>query len=247
MSWSVRPGSQEEQVGRLILAGVIVVFLPQLPLGNFLIYPFTILTTWFHEMGHGLTAMLMGHEFELLKIYPDGSGVAQSYSAGKQSAVSNALISAGGPLGPSMIGSALILASRKETYWRPSLIALAVCIGLSTVIWVRSTTGIVVLPLIALGLLAAALRGKEWLVRFTLQFLGILAAMSMFRDWDYLFSESAIIDGQVMLSDTGAIAEALVLPYWFWAIAIIILSGFMIGASLKYALAENTDSRDWDS
>lgn len=245
MSWAVRPGSQEEQVGRLILAGVIVVFLPQLPLGNFLIYPFTILTTWFHEMGHGLTAILMGHEFELLKIYPDGSGVAQSYHEGPESPIASAFISAGGPLGPTMIGSILILASSKQQYWRPTLIVLAACIGLSTVIWVRSTTGVIVLPMIAVALTAAAWKGKDWLVRFALQFLGILAAMSMFRDWDYLFSESAVIDGQIMLSDTGAIANALLLPYWFWAMAIILLSGLMVGASLKYALAEDDDLNDW--
>ena len=47
--YGVRPGSQEEQVGRLILAGVLVLFLPALPFGNFLIWPFVILTTWFHE------------------------------------------------------------------------------------------------------------------------------------------------------------------------------------------------------
>lgn len=247
MSWSVRPGSQEEQVGRLILAGVLVMFLPQLPFGNYLIYPFTILTTWFHEMGHGLTAMLLGYDFELLKIFPDGSGFAQSYSEGPESAVASALVSAGGPLGPSMIGSGLILASSRIKYWRPTLIGLAAAIALSTSIWVRSTTGIVVLPLIAVALVAISLRGPDWLVRFSLQFLGILAAMGMFRDWDYLFSRSAVIDGQVMLSDTGAIAEVLLLPYWFWAIAIIIVSGAMIGASLKYALAEDDRFGGWQS
>ncbi|MGB7374231.1 M50 family metallopeptidase [Pontixanthobacter sp.] len=245
MSWSVRPGSQEEQVGRLILAGVLVMFLPQLPLGNYIIYPFTILTTWFHEMGHGLTAMLLGYDFELLKIFPDGSGFAQSYSIGPKSAIASALVSAGGPLGPSMIGSILILASSRKKYWRPALAGLAAAITLSTIIWVRSITGIIVLPLIAAAVIAISLRGADWLVRFALQFLGILAAMSMFRDWDYLFSQSANIGGQVILSDTGAIAEVLLLPYWFWAIVIIIISGVMIGASLKYALAEDDSLGGW--
>ena len=31
---------------------------PALPSGAYLIYPFVILTTWFHEMGHGLAALL---------------------------------------------------------------------------------------------------------------------------------------------------------------------------------------------
>ena len=43
----------------------------------------------------------------------------------------------------------------------------------------------------------------------TRQFLGMLAALSMFMSWDYLFMESARIGGQVILSDTGAIEAAV--------------------------------------
>ncbi|MEM6477056.1 MAG: M50 family metallopeptidase, partial [Pseudomonadota bacterium] len=69
----VERGSQAEQVGRLLLAVVVVVFLPSLPFGNYLIYPFFILTTWFHEMGHGISAILTGQEFDQLVIYANGS------------------------------------------------------------------------------------------------------------------------------------------------------------------------------
>ena len=71
--------TQQQQVGQLIIAGVLVIFLPQLPLGNYLLYPFTILTTWFHEMGHGLAALALGWEFERLVLLSDGSGYAESY------------------------------------------------------------------------------------------------------------------------------------------------------------------------
>ena len=53
----VTPGSQGEAIGRLVVAGLVVTMLPALPFGAYLIYPFAILTTWFHEMGHGLTAL----------------------------------------------------------------------------------------------------------------------------------------------------------------------------------------------
>ena len=235
---SVRPGSQEEKVGHLILAGVLITFLPSIPLGNYLIYPFTILTTWFHEMGHGLTAMVLGAEFQSLEIFPTGSGIAQSQFDSDPSAVTNALVGAGGPLGPSIFGSILILASSRLKYVRPTLIALAALVGLSTVIWVQGMTGLVVLPVVALALVGLALKASDRLALFAVQFLGVVAALSMFRDWNYLFSYSAVIGGQPMLSDTGAMSEALWLPYWLWAIVIIAVSGLMIGASLKYALAE---------
>ena len=47
-SWRVRPGSPAEQFGRLMVAGLVVLFLPALPFGTYLAYPFVILTTWFH-------------------------------------------------------------------------------------------------------------------------------------------------------------------------------------------------------
>ncbi|VVT01760.1 M50 family metallopeptidase [Erythrobacter sp. EC-HK427] len=235
-AYRVRPGSQEEKVGRLIIAAVLLVVLPGVPFGNFLIYPFTILTTWFHEMGHGLTALLLGHGFEQLVIYADGSGYAESAFYSAPGALPSALIAAGGPIGPVMAGSALILASAREKYWQPALMVLAGVMALSVLVWVRSVTGWIVLPLLAGALGYIAWRGSDWLKQFSLQFLGVVGAMSMFRDWDYLFSESAFVGGRMMPSDTGAIEEALLLPHWLWAAMIVGVSGLMIGASLKYAL-----------
>ncbi|MWV26610.1 M50 family metallopeptidase [Aurantiacibacter rhizosphaerae] len=234
--YGVRPGSQEEQVGRLILAGVLVLFLPALPFGNFLIWPFIILSTWFHEMGHGLTALLSGNAFDLLVINADGSGYASSRTALDSGGLDRALIAMGGPLGPSAIGAALILASSARRYWRPALYALSAALLLSTAIWVRSVVGWTVLPLLGIAIGLIAWRGGRGIQLFTLQFLGVLAALSMFRDLDYLFSESAVIGGQPMLSDTGAIEAELLLPHWIWAIVIIGISAVMIGGSLKYAL-----------
>lgn len=247
MRWGVTPGSQAEQVGRLFLAGMVVVFLPQLPFGNYLIYPFTILTTWFHEMGHGLTGLALGHSFERLVILPSGSGFAQTSYIGEPSPVTLALVSAGGPLGPSIVGSILILASGRAKYWRPALYALAALIGLSTLLWVRNTIGLITLPFIGMAITVIAMKASAGLSRFTLQFLGILAAMSMFQSWDYLFMERAVIGGRPMLSDTGAMEQVLLLPHWFWAVAIIALSGLMIGFSLKHALAKSSGPmRRWN-
>ncbi|MGI8943947.1 MAG: M50 family metallopeptidase [Qipengyuania sp.] len=236
---ALHPSTQAEQVGRLVLAAALVVMVPQLPLGNYLLYPFTILTTWFHEMGHGLTALLLGYEFERLVILADGSGVAETYSYGQPGAFSRALVAAGGPLGPTIAGALLILATRSHKLWRPALLALAGVIALSVLIWVRSFVGVTVLPLVALGLAAIALRGKDGLVRFSLQFVGLLGALSMLRDWHYLFSEGATIAGRPMLSDTEAIEQALFLPHWLWAALIIALSALIVGAALKFALAED--------
>jgi hypothetical protein len=234
----VRPGSQAEQAGRLLLAGFVVVALPALPLGNYLIYPFMILTTWFHEMGHGLTALASGQEFRQLMIFASGSGVAESRIAADAAPWVLAAIAAGGPLAPSLVGAALILASAHPKLWRPALWAMAGAIFASVIIWVRSPVGYAVLPLVAASLALVAWRAGPTFARFTLQFVGILAAMSMLRDFQYLFTENAVIEGRPVLSDTGQIAAVLGLPHWLWAAALLVVSALMVGGALKYALAE---------
>lgn len=235
----VQPGSQAEQVGRLILAVVVVLALPALPFGNYLMYPFVILTTWFHEMGHGLTALLLGQNFDQLQIFADGSGVAISRVETDLSAFSRAAIAAGGPLAPCLAGSLLILASAHERLWRPALWATAAAIFASVIIYVRSPVGFFVLPLVAAAIGLLAWRGPRALTRFTLQFLGVLGALSMLRDFDYLFTEQAIVGGERVLSDTGQIEAALFLPHWVWAAIILVICAVSVGASLKYALDEN--------
>ena len=235
----VQPGSQAEQVGRLILAVVVVLALPALPFGTYLIYPFVILTTWFHEMGHGLTALLLGQTFEQLQIFANGSGVAQSRIDADLSPVARAAIAAGGPLAPCVAGSLLILVSAHQRLWRPALWATAAVIFASVIIYVRSPVGYFVLPLVAAGISLIAWRAPDNAARFTLQFIGVLGALSMLRDFNYLFTEQAIVGGRRILSDTGQIEAALWLPHWVWAAVILAICAVMVGASLKYALSED--------
>jgi hypothetical protein len=60
----------------LIGAAIATIALWQVPGGNYILYPFTILATWFHEMAHGLMAFLLGGKFDRLIIFPNGSGIA---------------------------------------------------------------------------------------------------------------------------------------------------------------------------
>jgi len=204
--------------------------------GSLLLYPFTILATWFHEMGHGLAAVLTGGQFEQLAIYSDGSGVAQSLMPADASVLSLALVSAAGPLGPPVVGALLIMASRGRRATRIALSLLAGALLLSTLIWVRSLVGWLVLPGLALSLLAVLLRGSPKVQDFTIQLLGVQACISAWHDVGYLFSDGGLVAGQPQRSDTAAIAGSLLLPYWFWGAAISVLILGLLAASLRFAL-----------
>jgi len=103
---------------------------------------------------------------------------------------------------------------------------------------VRTTVGVAVLPLVALTLAVIAWQASPGINRFTLQFLGLLGAMSMFSDYRYFFTEQVEIGGRTVLSDTGQIEAALWLPHWVWATLILLTSAGIVGASLKYALSD---------
>lgn len=212
--------AHRQRIGLLIGIAVASVILWQTTIGSLLLYPFTILATWFHEMGHGLAAMLTGASFERLLIFPDGSGVAQSMRAADASALTGALIAASGPLGPAIAGSLLIISSRTDRATRAALTIMALALIISTVIWVRTLTGWLVLPALGIAILALAWRGTAGQQRFGIQFLGVQACISVWQQFGYLFSSGGSVGGELRLSDTSAIADALLLPYWFWGAAI---------------------------
>jgi hypothetical protein len=213
-----RLAAQDHKQRLALLLGIALasILAWQTLVGSLLLYPFTILATWFHEMGHGLAAMLAGRGFERLLIFADGSGVAESLRPADGYRLTDALVAASGPLGPAIAGALLIVASRSPAATRYALAVLGAALVLSTLIWVRSPTGWLVLPAMGIAILALALRGSEAWQSFAIQLLGVQAAISAWQQFDYLFSPGGTIGGRLHRSDTGAIADVLLLPYWFW-------------------------------
>jgi hypothetical protein len=176
MSSSLAGQDQRQRVALLLGIALASILLWQTALGSLLLYPFTILATWFHEMGHGIAAMLTGRGFERLLIFADGSGFAQSLGPADGYRLTDALIAASGPLGPAIAGALLIVSSRSPTATRNALAVLGVALVVSTLIWVRSLTGWLVLPALGIAIVALALRGSLPWRRFVIQLIGVQAA-----------------------------------------------------------------------
>lgn len=215
----------------LLAIGAISIALWQTEEGRYALYPFTILATWFHEMGHGLAAILTGSEFERLVIYPDGSGVAYSLRPSDGYGITNAFIAASGPLGPAIAGAILIVSSRTAGATKVALTLLGAALLISTLIWVRSMTGWLILPALGLAILALALRGPAAWQHFGIQFLGVQASISVWQQFGYLFSTGGVEPGQ--MSDTAAIASVLLLPYWVWGATISAMTVALLLWSLR--------------
>lgn len=215
--------------------GMASIALWQFPLGSLLLYPFAILATWFHEMGHGLMATLMGFRFHYLIIFADGSGYASILTPIEAGRIRPALVAAAGPLGPAIVGSLFILSSRTDKGAKRALRVLGWFLIVSTVIWVRSPIGWALLP--GLGFIILAIRRfcGPLVHRLSIQILGLEACISVWRQFDYLFSAGGTVGGRQARSDTAAIQAALMLPYWLWGALISLVIVIMLGLSLRAA------------
>ena len=127
------------------------------------------------------------------------------------------------------------IASRTPAATRSALAVLGVALIVSTLIWVRSLAGWAVLPVLGMIFVVLALRGSASWQRFAIQFIGVQACISAWQQFDYLFSPGGTVGGELQRSDTGAIADVLLLPYWFWGASISAAIIALLWWSLRFA------------
>ena len=206
----------------LILSAATVAVIWQLPYGKQILYPLTLLATYAHEMGHGLTALFVGEKFDQLRLYADGSGLALWH--GNPGRAASALIAAGGLLGPTLAGIGLLLLARTPRLARLVLTALAVLIAITVALWVRNLFGIAFLLALAGSLGLAARMLPDYGAALLVPTIALTLCLSWFTDLGYMFSAYAEVDGVRHPSDSAIIAQALWLPYWFWGGVVALFS-----------------------
>ncbi len=228
--------NRKKRAWGLALSAFLTILIWRLPYGGYLLYPLTILATWFHEMAHGICALLLGGSFQRLELFADGSGLAVYSGALYLGLPGQAMVAAAGPLGPAVAGSLLILSSREERSARWGLLVMAVFMIFSVLVWVRTSLGVILIMTTAGLLLWMVAKGRGSLHVWTAQFLGVNACISVFLQIDYLFTNHVLMNGRILYSDTGQIARILLLPYWFWAFLLAFLTLLLPFLSLRRAL-----------
>ncbi|KZS39685.1 MULTISPECIES: M50 family metallopeptidase [Aquimarina] len=216
----------------------LVFLLWQLPYFGFIQYPFLLLGTWFHEMGHGLTAVLLGGKFYYLEIYENGGGVAYSDVSLSylNTNLARAMTAAGGLLGPAISGAILITSAKKKVTSKVTLWLLIIVMVVSLLLWIQELLALVVLSVFAAILFGIAILKIRRLEIFTLLFLGTQCVLSTYLQIGYLFTKQFERDGNIQYSDTQMIAVHLFGTYWMWAILILILTIILVYKSYRYYL-----------
>ena len=189
------------------------------------LYPLTILTTIFHELSHGLAAVISGGAIDRFLINPNGSGVA--YTRGG----SQLLIAPAGYLGATLAGGALLFTARWRTAGRFVLAVLAVILLITTVLWIRNAFGIYFTLLLAAGFAGVAWRAPAIVVRY----LNPLIAVALLRfaiddAWGLLrFTGSGQINDAVILERATGLPSGLSAVVWtLLTLAISLLALYVV-------------------
>ncbi len=212
------------------------VVLVQFPLGRLVIYPFVILSTWFHEIGHGLAAIILNGDLLRIELYADGSGVAVHTSPQFLGNIGNAIVAISGPLFPPIVGFILFKISKNVNISKLVLLFLSLAILGSVVMWIRTLFGVIILLLISLIIISIALSKNSKIQFIALQLIGIQAFISVYLSIGYLFSESGTVNQSSFASDTSIIEQNTFLPYWLWAGIILIISAVLFVISIKHSI-----------
>lgn len=220
----------------IILLSALTITAWQFDTGRLILYPFTILGTWFHEMGHGLMALILGGHFDRLEIFSNGSGLAYWSGPVFGGDFGKGFVAAAGPIGPTLAGALFLFASAKEKWGNIVLWILGILLVTSGIIWVRSLVGIGIVVLFGAITILIALKGKAKLKQFYLIFHGVQACLSVYLSIDYLLMSQATVSGEMQMSDTGVMSMYWFLPHWLWGSLIIFISILTIWKALTYAL-----------
>ncbi len=158
--------------------------------------------TFFHELSHGLAALISGGRIASIQIALDASGLCTTLGG------QPALILFAGYAGSALWGT-LIYLSVSARHAKAIALSLALLVLLVGLLWARDwITPWILLTIIALFLLAYRYGNRTWTYRF-IAFVGIYVLIESLRAPFYL------IDGQA-IGDGSELAELTHLPEIFW-------------------------------
>jgi hypothetical protein len=217
----------------LIAAALLYIVSAYVPFGHEALYPLTLFTTWVHEMGHGLAALVLGGQFDHLEIYSNAGGLAYAFA---KPGWQEAFVAAGGLLAPPLVGALILAIVHGPRRARTCLGLLAVALVASMAVYVRTPVGIASMTAVALALGFAAWRAAPDHRVIIAQVLAVVLALdTLTRMIGYAFMSHVKLNGQDDRSDAGNIADNLGGPVFVWGLAITVLALAMLGAGLWWA------------
>ncbi len=230
-----RDFSAQQTLTLISLAGLATLLIALVPWLNLLNYPFRLLLTMVHELGHGLAALLTGGRFIRFVVFPNGAGLA--YTAGGWRFV----VTPAGYLGVALFGAGLILLGRSYRWSRiamavigGAMLLFSVRYGLPTIFSPQFLSGLLTVVsgvIFGLFFLGVALKAAPGWIIFLLHMVAIQAGLTAFSDLVGVIGlSSRFFD--VPANDAQSMAELTFIPAFVWAIVWALIALLLIGGAI---------------
>lgn len=215
---------------------------------SILLYPFRLLVTYVHEMGHGLAAVITGGEFISFHVYPDGSGIAFTDGGSRH------LILLSGYVGTALFGSLLLFAANRVRRVRLVTTACGAFFALSALLFggtggwtietaVTSFFAIMVGIIGCMVFIALARYGSRTINVLSLNTLAFIIGFNVVSDFLFLLRNQDIGVGMVT-NDAAAMAQLTRMPTLTWIVIWAAASLIMMGAASIFAFVEPERNSD---
>ncbi|WP_286235231.1 M50 family metallopeptidase [Thalassotalea sediminis] len=188
---------------QLFLIFILAFILVEIP---FISLPFKWLESYFHELSHGLAAILTGGRIISIELSADGSGLCTTQGG------SRFVVSFMGYAGASLFGYWLVRISMLHHLITKLVVAILwLVIAVTLVFWVKDIlTLFITLLLLALVTFKAFYSGKKYLP-LALQFIGATVLLNSIKSPLYLFDGGALGDG-------ATLANMTLIPEMIWVV-----------------------------
>lgn len=188
-----------------VLFIIAAIVLANVPIAH---WPFSWLEVYFHEMSHGLAAVITGGSISRIVLNFDGSGLCYTFGGW------GPLVTFSGYAGASIFGAIIYLGARmsgKSSNWLSIIMVLL--IGTSAVLWARDiNTWIIILIICAVLYLSIHYTiGKVF--PYVMEFAGVYVMVSAVRSPTFMINNDKRSDGDTLASLT-LIPEIVWVAVW---------------------------------
>lgn len=222
-------GVDWRQLGALVLVMVPVVLL----WNTVVVYPLKILVVFFHELSHGVAAILTGGRIVEIQVVKEQGGLCLTQGG------SRFLTLTAGYLGSELWGGAALVHAARTRLDRLASTVLGAIILIATVLWVR--------PLLAFGFwfhlgAGAAILGLGLLLpekanEWFLKIFGLTSCLYVVADiWSDTIARSGLV------SDARMLAQMTHVPTVIWGGVWLVLAVVIALAGLRVACRRQTAS-----
>ena len=197
----------------LALVGLMIVI--GLLWNTFLVQPLRILVVFFHELSHGVAALLTGGKIIQIRIIEGEGGLCLTMGG------SRFLILSAGYLGSLLWGGGLLLIATRTRWDRQACMVLGILMALVTLLWVRPVIsfGFMFTALVSAGLIFAAVKLHEDICDFILKLIGLVSILYVPQD---IFSD--VLSRSYLPSDARMLYELTGLHTVFWGTIWVLIS-----------------------